>query len=470
MTAVSMDDFISQQETQRQEVSLPLGHELWLGKSAPRYTSYPPALFFHDSVTVEQYCAALSSIPANDPVSLYLHIPYCKKQCLYCACNTQVTHSHEVIDDYLHTMDRELINLANASPEQYKLSKLHFGGGSPNLMSEKDMGLLMDKMLRLFNFGAVTEISMELDPRLVTVAQCKVLKMVGVNRVSLGVQDFDPDVQKAIGRVQSYAQVARAVFDLREAGIKHINVDLMYGLPRQTEESMEDTAILAETLKPDRISLFSYAHVPQVKKHQQALEKHGLPSLIESLALEKAARGVFLEAGYEAIGMDHFALPTDSLTQAMHEDRLHRTFQGYTDDQAAHLLGVGASSISQTGDHFFQNVRDVQEYRQRVRQSGFATVCGLRKQGDDHLRGAIIEKLMCNMEADVEEICHHYGYELDQVKNNLLQLAPFEMAGVIERYGYKIKLGTGHRMAMRVVASLFDRYKRSDSAPVSCVV
>jgi oxygen-independent coproporphyrinogen-3 oxidase len=294
--------------------------------------------------------------------------------------------------------------------------------------------------------------------------------MIGVTRVSLGVQDFDPDVQKAIGRIQPYAQVLRACFDLREAGIQKINLDLMYGLPNQTLESMEDTATLAASLKPDRISLFSYAHVPEVKKHQQALEKYGLLSPEESLRLEQMARQTLLEAGYVAVGMDHFALPHDSLVSALQEGTLRRTFQGYTDDKARTLLGVGASSIGFAGDTYFQNARDVNDYRTCVRQNGLAVMREFQRTEEDEFRGALIEKLMCQMEVDVEAVCAEYGVPLAAVYQNLLALAPFEMAGVIDRKGYKIKLAIPHRMAIRMIASLFDAYGQGEGMPVSRIM
>lgn len=452
--------------------SLPEGHELWLGKAAPRYTSYPPATSFNEDMTVAQYRQAVEAIPAQEAFSLYLHVPYCKKLCHYCACNTQPTMNHDVLSNYLHIMHREINNLSSlsASAEQRKISKLHFGGGSPNMMSEKDIGLMMGELSQRFNFGSAREISMELDPRLVTVAQAKVLKMVGITRISLGAQDFNPDVQKAIGRIQSFAQVARACFELREAGIKNINLDLMYGLPKQTPETIIDTAELAVALKPDRIALFSYAHVPQVKKHQHSLEKHGIPSLAESLALEQAARHILLESGYVAIGMDHFALPTDPMAMSLARGALRRTFQGYTDDTATHLLGLGASSISQTGDYFFQNARDAGEYRDLISREGFAVIRGLKKAEGDNFRAALIEKLMCNMEVDVEAIAAEHGQELSSLNNSLRALAPFEMAGVVERSGYVIKLSIQSRMAVRVVASLFDIYPRDEFTPVSRVV
>jgi oxygen-independent coproporphyrinogen-3 oxidase len=441
--------------------------DLWLGKAVPRYTSYPPATAFEDGVTVQAYREALEALAPEEPISLYLHIPYCRALCLYCGCHTQATQNHEQVSSYLGSVHRELEGIALTAPRSRRVSHVHFGGGSPNMMSEKDLGLMMGSLVRRFALDDATEIAMELDPRLITRAQAQALGMLGVTRVSLGVQDFDPDVQKAIGRIQPFDQVERACSLLREAGIRKINLDLMYGLPLQSPPSVAQTAMQALALRPDRIALFSYAHVPQAKKHQRVLEQYILPGPYAALAMEGAARAVLREAGMVEIGMDHFARPTDSLVKALEAGTLHRNFQGYTDDQASTMLGVGASSIGRMGQGYFQNERNVAAYQERVRAEGFSVTRGLRLKGEDKLRGAIIESLLCTMKVNLESLCRARNYSLSILVGALDRLKPFEEAGLVKREGYTITLTTPHRMAVRVVASLFDTTTLAKDAPVS---
>lgn len=441
--------------------------DLWLGKAVPRYTSYPPATAFEEGVTVQAYRKALEALAPEKPVSLYLHIPYCHALCLYCGCHTQATKNHEQVSSYLGSVHRELEGISLTAPRPRRVSHIHFGGGSPNMMSEKDLGLMMGSLVRRFVLDDATEIAMELDPRLITRAQARALGMLGITRVSLGVQDFDPDVQQAIGRIQPFDQVERACSLLREAGIRKINLDLMYGLPLQSPPSVAQTAMQALSLRPDRIALFSYAHVPQAKKHQRVLEQYILPGPYAALAMEDAARAVLREAGMVEIGMDHFARPTDSLAKALESGKLHRNFQGYTDDQSPHMLGVGASSIGRMAQGYFQNERNVAAYQERVRSEGFSVARGLRLKGEDSLRGAIIESLLCTMKVNLESLCRSHNYSLSILGVALERLKPFEAAGLVKREGYTLTLTTPHRMAVRVVASLFDATTRADDAPIS---
>jgi len=444
--------------------------DLWLGKSVPRYTSYPPATAFQENVTAEDYRKVLAEIPAEDPISLYLHIPYCRSLCLYCGCHTMPTQQHDRVTSYLDSMLRELEHLSLTSSRARRIGRIHFGGGSPNILSEKDMGSIFGALARRFDMSACQEIAMELDPRLITKAQARAMRMTGVSRVSLGVQDFDPEVQEAIGRVQPYEQVEEAYNLLRDMGIKGINFDLMYGLPFQSPVTIADTARRVVALRPDRIALFSYAHVPQVKKQQKALEQFVLPGPYASLALERAVRAVLVEAGYVEIGMDHFALPEDSLAKALRRGALHRNFQGYTDDTSATMLGLGASSIGRTLSRYFQNARDIDEYQKRVASDGFATMRGIGLSGEDRLRAAIIESLMCYMSVNLETMCRQFNTALSSLGAEIDALEPFEKAGIITRAGFTITLAVPHRMAVRVIAAVFDKTQRAEGAPVSRVV
>jgi len=443
---------------------------LWLGKSVPRYTSYPPATAFRDDVEPKSYAAALAALAPEEPVSLYLHVPFCNALCYYCGCNTCVTHHHERVTQYLGFIHRELENIAQLADRPRRVSQIHFGGGSPNILSEKDMGLMMASLMRHYDLSTCNEIAMELDPRLITKAQARVLGMMGVSRVSLGVQDFDPNVQRAIGRKQSYELVKEACALLRDEGIRQINFDLLYGLPLQSPASVAETARDAVSLFPSRISLFSYAHVPQAKKHQRVLEQYILPGPYACLAMESAARQVFREAGYVEIGMDHFARSDDPLARAFGEGRLRRNFQGYTDDTASTLLGVGASSIGHTAGAFYQNARDAATYEERIKSHRFATTRGLTLSGEDRLRAAIIESLMCTMAVNLETLCREHHFSMAAISGDLEALIPYIECGLIKKEGSKITLTTPHRMAVRVIASVFDKTVRAADAPISRAV
>ena len=321
--------------------------DLWLGKAAPRYTSYPPAPFFHTQVTAQDYAQALSALAPDASVSLYVHIPFCKSLCLYCGCNTMITHRAERMQPYLAALKKEAA-MIGALVGKRRISHLHFGGGTPNALTNEDMRDVFSCLRTHFDLSGVKEIAMELDPRLITPEQAQVLASVGVTRVSLGVQDFDAEVQAVIHREQPYEQVAQTCAWLRTAGIYRLNLDIMYGLPKQTPATIADTVTRVCQLNPDRVALFSYAHVPSMKKHQKALEAHGLPDVYQRLELEQIARDILTKNGYISIGIDHFAKPDDPMSRAWSAENTHRSFQGYTEDGAATLIGLGASSISQT--------------------------------------------------------------------------------------------------------------------------
>jgi oxygen-independent coproporphyrinogen III oxidase len=443
------------------------GHDLWLGKSAPRYTSYPPAPVFHEGITAHDYAVAFAAIPADEPVSLYLHIPFCRELCLYCGCHTSVTHRNERVTHYLAAVHREVKLMSGLSDKPRRISHLHLGGGTPNILTDRHLKELFAALHRAFDMSHCEEIAVELDPRHVSPSQIKTLAACGVTRVSLGVQDFQPEVQKAINREQPFAIIETVCRDLREAGIRRINFDLIYGLPLQTAASLEDTAKQVCALAPDRVALFSYAHVPQIKKHQKALEVYGLPDHFMLLAMESAARDVFIAAGYQEIGMDHFAKPEDRLAKASKGKKLRRNFQGYTDDAARALLGIGASSISRMHDGFFQNEREELPYRDMIQKGCLATVRGVHLDAEDTLRGALIEELMCYLECDVEAVCRRNNYPVAGLASELESLKPFEESGVLAREGARVRLTTPHRMAIRVIAQVFDRYSNIRPAAAS---
>ena len=431
--------------------------DLWLRKPAPRYTSYPPAPFFHNGVSNEDYIESLKKLPKEQPVALYVHIPFCKSLCLYCGCNTIITNRPDRIGNYLIALRREIEIIATIIGHRH-IESLHFGGGTPNILSDPDMRSLFECLRTNFDFCATREIAMEIDPRITSPDQAHLLANCGVTRVSIGVQDFDPAVQVFIRRVQPYKIVAEACNWLRAADIAHINFDLIYGLPQQTLKSIADTARLACTLTPDRIALFSYAHVPQLKRHQAALESAGIPDMPQRLALDQIARGIFTGHGYKSIGIDHFAKDGDSVLEAWRAGKLHRNFQGYTQDGATPLIGLGASSISQTSDGYFQNERDTRAYQECISNGHLSVHRGFLLSREDGVRAAIIERLMCNLSCDIKEICLAYDFPPEHFLPELKALKPLERDGIIAREGYALCLTTPYRMAIRVVCSFFDDY------------
>jgi len=439
--------------------------DLWLGKPAPRYTSYPPAPFFQAQGANKNYHRSLKGLAPDLAIALYVHIPFCQSLCLYCGCNTMITNRADRIQRYLEALKHE-IKMVAALIGRRPITSLHFGGGTPNTLAADDMRALFDELRQSFDLSDAHEIAMEIDPRLTSPEQVALLVTCGVTRVSLGVQDFDRDVQTAIHRIQPFELVAKVCQDLRAAGIHHLNFDLIYGLPKQTTETVAHTARLACELKPDRIALFSYAHVPQLKKHQLILESYGIPDSHQRLKLDHIARGILTNAGYESIGIDHFVKPTDNLLKAWRQGDLRRNFQGYTTGSAP-LIGLGASSISQTPDGYFQNERDARTYQDIIASDQTAVRRSFLLSPEDRLRGAIIERLMCNLSCDVEEICRDFGVNVDLFAPTFEHLNVYEAAGIIARKGYTLCLTTAHRMAIRVICSLFDDYTHRQSTPAS---
>lgn len=440
-----------------------------MDKPAPRYTSYPTAPFFHEGVGEGDYRETLGRIRGSDPVSLYFHIPFCAEMCLFCGCHTYITKRDDRIHDYVEAVIREMEIAASCAPEKLRMSHLHFGGGTPNAMPVVTMEHLFDAMHRMFDFSACREFAMEIDPRTLQRDQVKVMAAAGVTRVSLGVQDFNPDVQKLVNRVQPYDRVAEVCDWLRDAGIMRINFDLMYGLPAQTSASVAVTAKQAVGLGPDRFALFSYAHVPHMKPHQKALSDKGIAGDLERLQMERAARDVLNEAGYESIGIDHFAKPDDRLAKVAREGRMRRNFQGYTDDEALTMIALGASAIGFNQDGFVQNQKEIRAYQAVIAEGRLPIVRGYRLTPEDRVRSAIIERLMCTFACDIEAVCRERGWNPETFAPEMKSLKVFEEAGLVARKDYKIKLTSPYRQAIRSVAFVFDAHAPRGNAVYSRV-
>lgn len=431
------------------------------GGPVPRYTSYPTAPQFHDGIGAAAYADWLTALgPGDGPVSLYLHIPYCRELCTYCGCNTKITRRYAPIAGYVTDLTAEIDLVAANVGEPLAVSHVHFGGGTPNILGADDFLALMGHLRRSFAFGPDTETAVEIDPRVLTGDMAEAMAAAGVTRVSIGVQDLNEDVQRAINRVQPLSVVRRAVDMLRAVGIDEINLDLMYGLPLQTVDRVLATVDQVAELDAQRIALFGYAHVPWMKSHQRLLD--GLPRADAQGRFEQAeaaARGL-ARYGYQRIGLDHFATPGDSLSRALDAGRLRRNFQGYTTDMADVLLALGASAIGQVPGGYVQNAPDSGTYRRRIEAGQLATVKGLTLSGDDRRRRAVIERLMCDMAVDLDRFGGTAAFAAE-----LARLNAMAGDGLVRVAGARVTIPETARPLMRAVAAVFDGYLNPAGTP-----
>ena len=357
-----------------------------LEKMVPRYTSYPTAPNFSPAVDANIYRAWLGALPAEAALSLYLHVPYCHALCHYCGCHTKATLRHEPIKAYAHRLAEEIALVARHAG-RHKVTHLHWGGGTPSILGIELLTFITGELGRHFDLSTVREHAIELDPRYLTAQLAQTLRQIGVNRASLGVQDFSPHVQQAAGRLQPFETVKTAVDTLHEFGIDRINLDLMYGLPKQTVADVRQTAVLAHELRPQRIAVFGYAHVPWFKPQQQLIDQTDLPSPRQRLAQAEAAHETLLQFGYQPVGLDHYVRPDDRLAAGPKNRRVLRNFQGYTDDDADALVGLGASAISRLPQGFAQNTIAVGNYARAIAAGRLATAKGIALSDDDRIRG-----------------------------------------------------------------------------------
>ena len=435
-----------------------------LEKAVPRYTSYPTAPNFSSRVDANVYSAWLAELPGGSALSIYLHVPYCRDLCLYCGCNTKATHQYKPIKAYAKLIAEE-ISLVARHTGRREVRHLHWGGGTPSIFGADLLKFVAGELERHFDLSTVREHAIELDPRYLTPAIVQTLRDIGVNRASFGVQDFSPDVQQAVGRIQPFSLVKEAVAMLRASGIGNINLDLMYGLPRQTVPGLEQTAVLAHALQPQRIAVFGYAHVPWMRPQQRLIGQAGLPSPRERMAQAAAAHATFTQLGYEPIGLDHYAQPDDEIAVAAKTGRLHRNFQGYTIDDADALIGFGASSISRLPGGFAQNASSVGQYSRAIAAGKLATVKGIAISADDQVRGQIIERLMCDMTVDLAAMAQVSGTDAGgNFSEALASLEPLENDGSVRIDGQRIRITEKGRPFVRIVASAFDTYLTASKA------
>lgn len=436
----------------------------------PRYTSYPTAPHFHPGVDAETYRRWLEAVPAGTRVSLYLHVPFCAAMCWYCGCHTMVAKSYAPIAGYAALLAREIALVASFLPARLPVSHIHWGGGTPNLLSSDDLCRLAAVIGTHFDVSAETEMAVELDPRTLDRDTVSAFAQIGVNRASLGVQDFDPRVQEAVNREQSYAMTAEAVAMLRAKGIVRLNLDLMYGLPFQTAAGVVDSVEKAVALAPDRLALFGYAHVPWMKPHQRRIEAAALPDGAARLAQYVAASDAIVAEGYRAIGIDHFAWPADALAQAADGTRLHRNFQGYTTDDAPLLLAFGASAIGQLPQGYVQNDPAVAGWRRRIAAGELATQRGIALRGEDRLRRGIIERLMCDLAVDLARECLGEGADPAAFTAELAAIDALAARGIGWRRGFRLGVAEKDRALVRFLCACFDAYLPHGEARHSPVV
>jgi oxygen-independent coproporphyrinogen-3 oxidase len=421
-------------------------------RNVPRYTSYPTAPHFSAAVGPELYGEWLGGLPLKASLSLYIHVPFCTDLCFYCGCNTRAVRKREPIDAYAERLIEEIALLEGLSGR--KLTHLHWGGGTPSILGPAWLETIAANLASRFDLSGLKEHAIELDPRRLDKPLVRALAAIGVNRASLGVQEVSPQVQQAIGRVQPFELVERAADWLREARIANLNIDLMYGLPSQSTHDVARSAELAASLNPQRLALFGYAHVPWFKTHQRLIDDAKLPGPSERIEQAQVAAETLVSFGYQAVGLDHFALRSDELCIAARENRLHRNFQGYTTDDADALIGLGASAIGRLPQGFVQNAPDLGGYSRSIAAGRLATVKGLALSDDDRLRAAIIERLMCDLAIDLDAVeggAARFAAELEALR-------PLADEGLLEIDGSRIAVTESGRPYVRIAAAAFDAY------------
>lgn len=428
----------------------------------PRYTSYPTAPHFSAAVGPAQTHDWLAAVPAGAQVSLYLHIPFCRRLCWFCACRTQGTSTLSPVAAYVETLKAEIALIADRLAPGVTLRHLHWGGGTPTLLSPDLITGLAEAVNARLPLAAGAQFSVEIDPCEVDDARLDALVAAGMNRASIGVQDFDPAIQARIGREQGYGRTREVVEALRARGIESINIDMLYGLPGQSRAGLSETVRKVIALMPARVALYGYAHVPWMAKRQKLIPADLLPDAVARFALSDAARTQFVGAGYGEIGIDHFALPGDSMAVAQARGRLRRNFQGYTEDAAELLIGAGASSISRYPKGYAQNAPATSAYQQAVRSGTLATSRGHVFTAEDHMRARIIEELMCHFRVPIRRLSQELGVPADRLRRMAAgSLAAFPDALVLDDDALVVP--PGWRPLARVIARHFDAYDMAQS-------
>ncbi|RUU14353.1 oxygen-independent coproporphyrinogen III oxidase [Mesorhizobium sp. USDA-HM6] len=424
----------------------------------PWYTIYPTVPEFSQAVGAEAYKEWLRELPADDPVSLYLHVPFCRSLCWYCGFPTTITRHDAPILNYMAMLRDEIRLVSERAPQALPVSDVHFGGGTPTLIGPAEFLALMEFLRRYFALENTAAIAVEIDPRTFTAEMAEALGEAGVTRASLGVQSFDPIVQKAINRVQSVEQTAAAVELLRRHGVSRINFDLIFGLPHQTVQSCVETARAAVAMRPDRLAVFCYSHIPSLVGNQRLIEEAILPDSTARAEQDAAVAVNLIAAGYREIGLDHFALPDDELALAQNTGRLRRNSLGYSADTCKTLIGCGATAIGRVGGGYVQNEVTRDAYMQHIAAGRLATSKGWRITDDDRVRAAVIERLMCDLEADVPAICAAHGSDPIRLLDSAERLEILAKDGIVDIENGLVRVPRQHRFVVRAVAAEFDAF------------
>ena len=437
-------------------------------RSGPRYTSYPTANNFSEFTQNDYQNQVKLSNERQGPISLYCHIPFCNTVCFYCGCNKVVTKDKSKAEPYLDALFKEIDRQGALFDSKRQVEQMHFGGGTPTFLSNQQIVRLSEKLQSAFNFSEHGEYSIEIDPRGVDEDTIKALAKARFNRISLGVQDFNAAVQKAVNRIQSFEQT-RSVIDLaRDNGFQSISVDLIYGLPKQSVESFKTTLNQINELKPDRISLFNYAHLPELFKPQRRIDVLELPNADEKLAIFQYSMDFLLDQGYVYIGMDHFALPEDPLAIAQQQGHLYRNFQGYSTHADCDIIGLGLSSIGQVGDSFSQNEKNLEQYYARIESGNLPVIKGQMIQADDKIRRAVIMDLICHFELDFAKIETALNINFnDYFADALEDLHEMHEDGLIELTEHSIKVMEKGKLLIRNICMVFDAYLASSKTQFS---
>ena len=435
-------------------------------KPGPRYTSYPTALEFHEGFDAQAFDTELANQDSNNPISLYFHLPFCRSACYFCGCNVVYTSKEDKKDRYIDYLEKELEILSTKIETSRVVTQLHFGGGTPTFFNKAQLDRVIKLIQKHFkNFAKDAEISCEIDPRYFTTEHMEVLKSGGFNRISFGVQDFDPKVQEAVHRIQPFEVTKDAIDIAREAGIKSVNVDLIYGLPYQTFETFKKTLGMALELGADRFAVFNYAHVPWMKKTMRKIDETTLPHPSVKLEIFKYTIDFFEKNGYKMVGMDHFAKPEDELFKAIEKAELHRNFQGYTTKGGADLIGVGLTSIGEGKDYYVQNFKDMKEYEAAIDAGKLPVHRGIKLTEDDVLRNFVIMELMSNFSLNITRVEKEFGINFKEYfADGLEQLQEFVDADLITITDKKIKANSTGAMLIRNISMAFDAYMKKNSS------
>jgi len=438
------------------------------GLAGPRYTSYPTALQFHEGFDAEAYRRHVRN--SNDdlipkPLSLYVHLPFCKELCYYCACNKKVTRNTQLAEVYLQHLDKEIEMQGEMFDRDRQVIQLHFGGGTPTYYDDIQLRHIVEQLSAnfLLSRSDSREFSIEIDPRTVDEERIAMLADMGFNRVSMGIQDFDPDVQKAVNRIQDETKTLRLIEASRESGFNSVSVDLIYGLPLQTAKSFEKTIDSVLTVRPDRLSVYNYAHLPHLFRAQRMITSEQVPAPEVRLQLLASTITKLVDAGYVYIGMDHFALPDDELSIAMENGTLQRNFQGYSTCRETDLVGMGVSAIGKVGNSFAQNLKDIRAWQAAIDEDRLPVWRGLSLSGEDRLRRGVISAIMCQGFVQFNEFERKYGIDFnDHFALELKSLKPLEDDGLIELSESTIEVTPTGLLLLRVIAMKFDEYLIND--------